>query len=165
MRRNIFSQRTFSRIPSFGAAPRKSGAWCLPLMAAAFALLLSLATAFQTQTQPCQSPRITSIALHSSNNNQRPQPKVDKGFNLLEIASGVVPQGKIVSGVKETWKFGWKRMMAELAPQDKSGRYTRPSYDFQGKIGTPTFPDEPGRYHLLVGNPCPVSRRIMYDFA
>ena len=103
------------------------------------------------------SPIHTKTILHNdgnSNNNQ----KLDKGFNLLEIASSVVPQGKIVSGVKESWKFAWKRMMAELAPQDSKGRYTRPSYGFKGIIGSPQFPDEPGRYHLYVGNPCPVSK-------
>ena len=84
--------------------------------------------------------------------------RLDKGFNLLEVASGIVPQGRIVSTVKESWRFGWKRMMAELAPQDSKGRYTRPSYTFQGRIGSKQFPDEPGRYHLYVGNPCPVRK-------
>ena len=85
--------------------------------------------------------------------------RLDKGFNLLEIASGVVPQGAIVQTAKEGWKFAWQRMMAELAPQDKGGNYQRPSYPFQGRIGTPAFPDEPGRYHLYVGNPCPWCHR------
>lgn len=85
--------------------------------------------------------------------------RLDKGFNLLEIASGVVPQGAIVNTAKEGWKFAWQRMMAELAPQDKTGNYVRPSYSFQGQIGTPQFPDEPGRYHLYVGNPCPWCHR------
>lgn len=97
----------------------------------------------------------TATALSSNNNDNQ---KLDKGFNLLEVASSIVPQGKIVSGVKESWKFAWKRMMAELAPQDSKGRYTRPSYGFKGSIGSPQFPDEPGRYHLYVGNPCPVSK-------
>ena len=34
--------------------------------------------------------------------------EVDKGFNLLEIASQVVPQGQIVQTAKETVKFAWK---------------------------------------------------------
>lgn len=52
-------------------------------------------------------------------------------------------------------------MMAELAPQDKKGSYTRPSYGFGGKIGVDKrFPDEPGRYHLYIGNPCPVSSLV-----
>jgi hypothetical protein len=33
---------------------------------------------------------------------------LDKGFNLLEIASSVVPQGRIVQTAKESWKFAWK---------------------------------------------------------
>lgn len=84
---------------------------------------------------------------------------LDKGFNILEIASGVVPQGAIVRTAKETWKFAWQRMMAELAPQDERGSYQRPSYPFKGRIGTSAFPDEPGRYHLYVGNPCPWCHR------
>ena len=47
--------------------------------------------------------------------------------------------------------------MAELAPQDKKGSYSRPSYNFNGRIGSFEFPDEPGRYHIYLGNPCPVS--------
>ncbi|CAB9500596.1 Glutathionyl-hydroquinone reductase [Seminavis robusta] len=102
---------------------------------------------------PPRSRTSSTTALHNNN-------KLDKGFNLLEIASSVVPQGRIVSTVKESWKFGWQRMMAELAPQDKDGRYTRPSYSFENFIGkTPSFPDEPGRYHLYVGNPCPWCHR------
>mmetsp|Transcript_9457 Transcript_9457/g.18099 ORF Transcript_9457/g.18099 Transcript_9457/m.18099 type:complete len:388 (+) Transcript_9457:67-1230(+) len=85
--------------------------------------------------------------------------RLDKGFNILEIASGIVPQGAIVQGAKEGWKFAWQRMMAELAPQDKGGNYQRPSYPFKGRLGTPQFPDEPGRYHLYVGNPCPWCHR------
>jgi len=84
---------------------------------------------------------------------------IDKGFNLLENASKFVPQGRIVNTVKESWKFGWKRMMAELAPQDKTGSYKRPSYSFDGKIGDALFPDEAGRYHLYTGNPCPWCHR------
>lgn len=34
--------------------------------------------------------------------------QVDKGLNLLEIASKVVPQGRIVQTAKESWKFAWK---------------------------------------------------------
>jgi hypothetical protein len=99
----------------------------------------------------CHTTRTCAI---SNDNND----KIDKGFNLLGMASSIVPQGRIVSTVKETWKFAWQRMMAELAPQDSKGRYTRPSYSFQGFIGKDrAFPDEPGRYHLYVGNPCPVS--------
>ena len=115
----------------------------------------------QLQSQLYQTNK-NIIVLHSSNKNNNDSNRLDKGFNLLEIASSVVPQGRIVSTVKESWKFGWKRMMAELAPQDSKGRYTRPSYSFQGRIGATGFPDEPGRYHLYVGNPCPVSRNLIH---
>ena len=78
---------------------------------------------------------------------------VDKGFNILEKASKVIPQGSVVKTAKESWKFIWKRMMTELAPQDKTGSYSRPSYSFTGKLGSVEFPDEAGRYHVYVGNP------------
>lgn len=98
--------------------------------------------------------------LQKATRRTTPSLNLDKGFNLLETASKVVPQGKIVGTVKETWKFAWKRMMAELAPQDRTGSYQRPSYSFVGKIGTPEYPDEPGRYHVYLGNPCPWCHRV-----
>merc|ERR1719223_430770 len=91
--------------------------------------------------------------------------RIDKGFNLLETASGFLPQGRIVQTAKETVKFSWSRMMAELAPQDKTGKYTRPSYGFDGVIGSSTFPDEPGRYHVYLGNPCPWCHRVRLALA
>ena len=86
---------------------------------------------------------------------------IDKGFNILEKASKVVPQVSVVKTAKESWKFIWKRMMTELAPQDKTGSYTRPSYDFNGVLGKNEFPDVGGgRYHVYVGNPCPWCHRV-----
>ena len=46
--------------------------------------------------------------------------------------------------------------MTELAPQDKTGNYQRPKYGFGGTIGSRQYPIEAGRYHVYVGNPCPV---------
>ena len=93
-------------------------------------------------------------------------PNLDKGFNILETASKVIPQGRLVQTAKETWKFAWQRMMAELAPQDKkTGAYTRPTYSFQGTIGSSSFPDEAGRYHVYVGNPCPWCHRVRLALA
>ena len=96
---------------------------------------------------------------NNSNNNNSP---VDKGFNLLEIASQIVPQGAIVSTAKESWRFLWKRFMVELAPQDKNGSYQRPKYPFQGggTIGSQQYPIETNRYHVYVGNPCPWCHRV-----
>ena len=52
-------------------------------------------------------------------------------------------------------------MMTELAPQDKAGSYTRPSYDSNGVLGKNEFPDVGGgRYHVYVGNPCPWCHRV-----
>ena len=93
-----------------------------------------------------------------SNNN------IDKGFNLLEVASKVVPQGNIVKVAKFGWKFIWLRFMTELAPRDKTtGDYKRPTYGFDQAIRdeeTAEYPVESGRYHLYVGNPCPWCHRV-----
>jgi len=92
---------------------------------------------------------------------------VDKGFNLLELASSggrlsFLSQGALVKTAKAGWKFAWKRMMSELAPQDRKGNYRRPTYDFNGRrIGDADFVDEPNRYHLYVGNPCPWCHRAV----
>ena len=60
--------------------------------------------------------------------------RIDKGFNLLEIASKVVPQGSIVRTAKESWGFLWKRFMVELAPQDQTGNYQRFIYLLWGTL-------------------------------
>lgn len=97
---------------------------------------------------------------HFPMNSHNDREYTDKGFNLLELASGTVPQGLIVKTAKEGWRFAWSRMMAELAPQDKTGSYQRPTYGFS--LGEDAyFVDEPGRYHLYVGNPCPWCHRTV----
>ena len=93
---------------------------------------------------------------NNENNNNNNEGSLDKGFNILGKANALIPQGTIVTTAKAGWKFIWNKMMVELAPQDKSGSYTRPTYAFKNKIGDNNFPDEAGRYHLYVGNPCPV---------
>jgi putative glutathione S-transferase len=45
--------------------------------------------------------------------------------------------------------------------QSKDGTYQRPTYNFQGTIGSPEFPFEAGRYHLYVGNACPWCHRVL----
>lgn len=89
---------------------------------------------------------------------------IDKGFNLLEVASKVVPQGNIVKIAKFGWKFIWMRFMTELAPRDKTtGDYKRPTYGFDKAISgdeKAEFPIEKGRYHVYVGNPCPWCHRV-----
>lgn len=50
------------------------------------------------------------------------------------------------TGAKGGWKLAWETMMKELAPQDSSGAYARPDYDFGGKIGTGQFPVQSSRY-------------------
>jgi glutathionyl-hydroquinone reductase len=117
-------------------------------------LVATTRASFQ-QSLILRTPRLHTVRSRLYANN------VDKGFNLLELASGIVPQGKIVEAASESWKFVWKRMMAELAPQDKKGTYQRPAYTFAGKIGDATFPDEAGRYHLYTGNPCPWCHRVV----
>lgn len=120
---------------------------CFPLLLLSLSALFHHGTSFLAPKPPVPSTRLSE--------------RLDKGFNLLEMASAVVPQGALVGAAKETWRFAWTRMMAELAPQDRTGAYQRPSYGFQGRIGDPVFPDEAGRYQLYVGNPCPWCHRCV----
>ena len=122
-------------------------------------------------------PSIVVVLFASSspqrdNNNKKKNGRLDKGFNLLELANGIVPQGAIVKTAKEGWKFAWKRMMAELAPQDKTGSYQRPSYSFVSNDDDQNNNDNKGlimndlgRYHLYVGNPCPWCHRTKLALA
>lgn len=101
-------------------------------------------------------------SIYQSNNNNN---KVDKGFNLLEVASQFVPQGRIVATAKESWRLLWQRFMVELAPQDKSGTYQRPTYTFAKTLGSTQYPvgneeANKNRYHVYVGNPCPWCHRV-----
>jgi putative glutathione S-transferase len=120
------------------------------------------AFAFLSVVDGFQLPKLShghdsSTSRHTARHAER----LDKGFRLLELASGVVPQGALVKGAREGLRFIWNRMMAELAPQDPSGAYKRPSYSFQRTIGEEGFVDEPGRYHLYAGNPCPWCQRCV----
>jgi putative glutathione S-transferase len=126
-------------------------------------LILRSATATATATA-------TPTCLFSSNdnNNNGNSNNVDRGFNLLGIASQVVPQGRIVQTAKAGWRFLWTRFMVELAPQDKSGSYQRPSYTCDSTLGSNQYPIEQEdssnsggpRYHVYVGNPCPWCHRV-----
>ncbi|CAM9833960.1 unnamed protein product [Ectocarpus sp. 4 AP-2014] len=87
--------------------------------------------------------------------------KLNKGFGILELAGGLVPQGGLVKTARAGWKFVWLQMMRELAPQSPDGAYVRPNYGFRGWIGRGAFPVEPGRYHVYVGNTCPWCHRAV----
>jgi putative glutathione S-transferase len=91
---------------------------------------------------------------------------VNKGLNLLELSSGIIPQGKLVTVASESWKLLWKTFMTELAPQEaQTGRYMRPKYAFTSTTtasssSSSEWIDEPGRYRVYVGNPCPWCHRV-----
>eukprot|EP00904_Undaria_pinnatifida_P012182 jgi/Undpi1/8094/HiC_scaffold_24.g10566.m1 len=87
--------------------------------------------------------------------------KLNKGFGILELAGGLVPQGGLVKTARTGWKFIWLQMMRELAPQSPDGSYVRPNYGFRGWIGRGIFPVEAGRYHVYVGNTCPWCHRAV----
>lgn len=44
------------------------------------------------------------------------------------------------TGAKSGWRLAWETMVRELAPQDQTGNYSRPSYAFDEQIGTAKFP-------------------------
>ena len=83
------------------------------------------------------------------------------GLKLLEWSGKLVPQGPLVKTAKMAWKQVWLTFMQELAPQSQKGEYKRPTYQFNGRIGDAEFPVEPGRYAILVGNPCPWCHRVI----
>ena len=101
------------------------------------------------------SQQLSAAKKDTSDNSSSGVNFLDKGFNLLE--QNLIPQGPLVATAKEGLKFVWQRMMAELAPQDKSGSYQRPSYDFDGSMELPL---EPNRYAVYLGNPCPWCHRV-----
>jgi putative glutathione S-transferase len=86
---------------------------------------------------------------------------LDKGFNLLEIGNGIVPQTLLVRSAKASLRFVWQRMMAELAPQDRNGNYVRPKYSYVTDGDNAPLPTEEGRYQLYFGNPCPWCHRAV----
>lgn len=91
---------------------------------------------------------------------------LDKGpLSLLEWTNKLLPQGSLVTGAKAGWNLAWQTMVKELAPQDKTGSYSRPGYAFDNKIGSPQFPVESGHYHVYVGNACPWCHRVLLVLA
>lgn len=52
----------------------------------------------------------------------------------------------VILGAKTGWRLAWETMVRELAPQDRSGSYTRPANAFNERIGAPGFPVR----HLVV---------------
>ncbi|WIA16996.1 hypothetical protein OEZ85_013909 [Tetradesmus obliquus] len=112
----------------------------------------------QQAPTPLRTPRGRSGAAVTVRCQQQ---QVNKGFSVLEWTSKLVPQGALVTGAKTGWRLAWETMVRELAPQDRSGSYTRPTNAFNERIGAPGFPVESGRYHLYVGNACPWCHRVL----
>ena len=81
----------------------------------------------------------------------------ESGLRLLEWAGragGLAPgQGALVTTARGGLRLAWKAMMRELAPQDPSGAYVRPSYGFKAVTLDADAAD--GAYHLYHGNACP----------
>lgn len=105
-------------------------------MKAMYSNSLSLPRASKPVLQPTPIRRHTTLVVASSKSNET----VNKGLSVLEWTGKLVPQGLLVKGVKESWRFAWTTLVRELAPQSKDGSYKRPQYTFSGKIGTPAFP-------------------------
>lgn len=138
----------------------------LPLAASFSPPALPTITTFTTEASLCT---FRQYAAHRARGGvlgavcQDQAPKVSKGYNVLELTGAIIPQGKLVAGVKTGWKFAWTTLMRELAPQSKDGSYVRPKYTFQERISNQAganFPDEPGRYHLYAGKACPWCHRV-----
>jgi putative glutathione S-transferase len=108
------------------------------------------------------TPRKIAVSPVCSQNNQ---PSTKGGFRILEKTGKLLPQSALVKTAKFGWKQIWLTFMRELAPQSKTGSYTRPTYSFQYKIGDVDFPAETGRYCLYLGNPCPWCHRVALALA
>ncbi|KAL0553959.1 hypothetical protein IC582_007863 [Cucumis melo] len=66
-----------------------------------------------------------------------------------------LPPGLLIATVRTAWETTWQLMMAQLAPSDTSGSYTRPVSQFRAtKIST-------NNLHLYVGLPCPWAHRTL----
>ncbi|CAM9160868.1 unnamed protein product [Choristocarpus tenellus] len=130
--------------------------FCLPLSGCSIRNLKVL----PSSRQVCKLEMIRSSD-SSGDADGYPSTKLNKGFGILELAGGVLPQGMIVKSAKLAWKTIWLQMMRELAPQSADGSYVRPSYDFRGWLGKGRFPAEEGRYHVYIGNACPWCHRVV----
>jgi putative glutathione S-transferase len=108
----------------------------------------------QLQSISLRGPVATPPPRHSQRCcAMRPQQGADQGLSLLTWTNALVPQGLLVSGVKEGWKTAWQTMVRELAPQSRDGAYKRPSYSFTGRIGDSQFPVRPQLVHTLRAAP------------
>jgi len=86
--------------------------------------------------RPAGGPRVRLAAPAARPRAEcRAGPRVSKGLSVLEWTGNVVPQGTLVKGVKLGWRQLWLAFMRELAPQDRTGGYQRPSYASAGFIG------------------------------
>ncbi|XP_031738685.1 uncharacterized protein LOC101221886 isoform X3 [Cucumis sativus] len=66
-----------------------------------------------------------------------------------------LPPGLLIATVRTAWETTWQLMMAQLAPSDTSGTYTRPISQFRAtKISA-------NNLHLYVGLPCPWAHRTL----
>jgi hypothetical protein len=63
-------------------------------------------------------------------------------------------QGALVTGAKAGWNLAWQTMVKELAPQDRSGGYSRPSYAFDAQLGSLEFPVSAARGITPEGGCC-----------
>lgn len=70
-----------------------------------------------------------------------------------------VPPKFLIQSARFVWKTMWQRMMAELAPSDRTGNFQRVDSQFRGQIGSETFPAAAQRYCLYVGWTCPWAHR------
>ncbi|CAI0386207.1 unnamed protein product [Linum tenue] len=73
-----------------------------------------------------------------------------------------LPPGLLISTVRTGWNSAWNLMMAQLAPSDPSGNYSRPASKFRLNSSDTTNPQfSRGSLHLYVGLPCPWAHRTL----
>eukprot|EP00775_Hariotina_reticulata_P010760 gene10760-10916_t len=75
----------------------------------------------------------------------QPSNNVNKGLSILEWTSKLVPQGALVTGARTGWRLAWQTMVRELAPQDQTGSYARPTAAFDEEVYEKLSPGYRGR--------------------
>ncbi len=80
----------------------------------------------------------------------------------MALPKASLPPSLLIRTGKSVWTTLWHRMMAQMAPADKTGHYQRPNSDFRAWIA-PDSPHPPAhqRYSLIVGLGCPWAHRTL----
>ncbi|KAK6937733.1 Glutathione S-transferase, N-terminal [Dillenia turbinata] len=114
--------------------------------------------------------QFTPTTIRMSHPSQSPNPILNPKQLLTNITRLLwgksLPPQLIISTVRSTWTTVWQLMMAQMAPSDPSGDYTRPTSQFRANFGSFTLSRQNRKtLHLYVGLPCPWAHRTLIVMA